>query len=936
MKSKNRLRKAVACTISGILSFSCMISVSTITPVFAEDESTDEVRVTGIDIDDNYIYSPYQVSQEIYPYVHIYPENASNWGYSLTSSDPNVLEITNNTGFTAKNPGTATITATSDDGNFTDTCEITVIDQVHVSSINFYEDEVEMQVGQQISVGVDVEPYDALNRNYTMTSSDPSVAEVNENNEIKAVSAGTAVITATTEDGGLTAELTVTVKEPVALEGISFENDTTEIQVGQTEWLTMNFEPADAFNQNYTLTSSNPDVAAIEVNPHCVVGKAEGTAVITATSEEGNYTAKCTVTVVSKKDVTGISFSESEIEMQVDQTNYPSINFEPEDALNKQYTLTSSDPTVVEITDGGGVSALKEGTAVITATSEEGGYTAKCTVTVVSKKHVTGISFSESEIEMQVSEVNYPFIIFEPQDALDKSYKLSSSDSTVVKILENGNIKALKEGSAVITATSNDGGYTDQLKVTVTKKVDVTGIIFPNEQINCQVGDTLYPECNILPDNASNRSYTLTSSNPDVVAADEYGGLQAVSTGTAIITATSTEGNFTAQCKVVVIDPIEITDFSFQYDKVTLSKGESKMLAVTILPAVAQNSGFTLTSSNPDIVAVSSEYSLNVVGVSAGTATVTAKTADGKHTAECTVTVEEAEDISGIHFVNSNVEMYEDGYLSPIVKLEPSEERTYDVSLKSSDENVVSVVSNTSYPLLHAVGEGTAVITASAENGKYTAQCKVEVKTRPDLDAIAFMCDSLEINKNEIAYMKIQNEPSGAIHNALKFTSSDSGIVEICDEDRDSGEWVTVKGVSTGTAVITAETSDGKIKAQCTVYVEEGDTEQGQDKVISFENSSEEIPLGQTISINVNSTSTDYPVYQCRISSSNPAVVYASQYGLEVTGITEGTATLTVRTPDGKYSDTCNVTVTKRKAVNKITMPSAKTVVLSGIRYRIY
>lgn len=85
----------------------------------------------------------------------------------------------------------------------------------------------------------------------------------------------------------------------VALSGISI-NKTAEAVVGVDKNLTVKFTPENATNQKITWTTSNASVATVE-NGNVLAAK-EGTATITATSDDGGFTATCAVTAVSRCD----------------------------------------------------------------------------------------------------------------------------------------------------------------------------------------------------------------------------------------------------------------------------------------------------------------------------------------------------------------------------------------------------------------------------------------------------------------------------------------------------------------------------------------------------------------------------------------------------------------------------------------------------------
>lgn len=117
----------------------------------------------------------------------------------------------------------------------------------------------------------------------------------------------------------------------------------------------------------------------------------------------------------------------------------------------------------------------------------------------------------------------------------------SSSDETIVKVTSNGTVTGLKEGSATITATAADGsGVTATVEVSVTYK-PLSGIYFPKSHYGMRVGDSYTMQIATAPADASDRSFSLVSSDPSVVSVQSDGTLTAKAIGSATITATSND-----------------------------------------------------------------------------------------------------------------------------------------------------------------------------------------------------------------------------------------------------------------------------------------------------------------------------------------------------------------------------------------------------------
>ena len=153
-----------------------------------------------------------------------------------------------------------------------------------------------LTVGGTTTLTAIITPDNATNKEVTWKSSNPSVATVDAEGNVKAVKAGTADITVTTADGGKEATCTVTVNPAtVSVTGVTLDRNTASLTVGEKTTLTATVAPESATNKAVTWTTSNDKVAT--VNGGVVTAVGEGTAEIKVTTEDGGKTATCTVKV---------------------------------------------------------------------------------------------------------------------------------------------------------------------------------------------------------------------------------------------------------------------------------------------------------------------------------------------------------------------------------------------------------------------------------------------------------------------------------------------------------------------------------------------------------------------------------------------------------------------------------------------------------------
>ena len=187
-----------------------------------------------------------------------------------------------------------TVKATNTGGSDSEQLSITInpAAAVPVESVSLDKTTLGLTKGETAQLNATVLPETATNRNVTWSTSDASIATVTDG-VVTAVAPGTATITVTTVDQSKTATCTVTVTVPVT--GVTLNKTRTSLYVGDTETLTATVAPDNATNQAVTWTSSNPSVATVKNG--VVTAVAPGIAVITATTQDGNHTAACAVTV---------------------------------------------------------------------------------------------------------------------------------------------------------------------------------------------------------------------------------------------------------------------------------------------------------------------------------------------------------------------------------------------------------------------------------------------------------------------------------------------------------------------------------------------------------------------------------------------------------------------------------------------------------------
>lgn len=598
----------------------------------------------------------------------VFPENATNVTLRWVSSDPSVATVDKEGTVTAVKEGSAVIKVSA--GDKSATCSVTVNDPstraVAVTGISL--DAVSINLDEENTVAVltaTILPENATDKSVTWSSSDESVVTV-QNGVVSAVGAGQAIITASSSNNlRATCAVFVTgnfntgpiIPSDGSVTGIVLNKTILSLTIGETDQLDATVIPSDAENKNVSWSSSNPNV--VTVNNGLVTAASAGTATITVTTEDGGFTAQCEVTVSEQVvDVDSISLDKASLTLVEGSRGQLVVSFTPNDASNKAVVWTSSDESVARVVDAdnGMILAVGKGTATITVTSVANPQArASCVVTVNAEQSgervaVTGVSLNADALTLTVGAQQQLSASIQPANATDKTLFWLSSDTNVATV-SNGLITAVSAGTTTITVETADGGFKASCAVTV-QNVKVSGVALNATEISLNVGGKQQLVATVSPTNAYNKTVTWSSNNANVATVDSVGNVSAVGAGTAVITVTTNDGSFTAQCTVTVTaSSVVPTTITLNPTTLTFSDiGKSQRLTARVRPSNATQA--VVWSSDNELVATV-DVSGNVKAISEGTATITATTVEGGLNATCEVTVKISSDEIYVQSVGS-------------------------------------------------------------------------------------------------------------------------------------------------------------------------------------------------------------------------------------------------------------------------------------------
>jgi uncharacterized protein YjdB len=447
----------------------------------------------------------------------VLPANATNKTVTWSSGNT-AIAIVNTSGLvTAIAAGTATITATTQDGAKTATCAVTVAAaNVAVTGVSLSPATVSIGVASTSQLTATVIPSNATNKTISWISGNTAVATVSTSGLVTGVAAGTATITVTTQDGSFTATCTVTVTSApvnIALNktatASTFEtgntvangndgNTTTrwcassgalnewwKVDLGTTASITgteIDWEKNGAYKYKIEVSTDNStwtmavdkttNSTSAQIMTDNFTASARYVRITVAGLPSGYWTSFFEFKVWGSSanvPVTGVSISPPTTSIVVGATSQLAATVAPATATNKTVTWTSGNTSAATVNSGGLVTAVAVGTSTITATTQDGGFSATSAITVTAAPvAVTSVSVSTNTASIVAGGTIQLTATVLPSNATNKTVTWSSGNTAAATVNTSGLVTGVAAGTATITVTTQDGGYTATCAVTVT------------------------------------------------------------------------------------------------------------------------------------------------------------------------------------------------------------------------------------------------------------------------------------------------------------------------------------------------------------------------------------------------------------------------------------------------------------------------------------
>lgn len=393
------------------------------------------------------------------------PKDASDRKVVVTSTDETIVRVVEGTTLQPKMAGECIVTVASRQ-NPEVVLNYRVLVTQPVKSLKITADSKKVAAGGTLALRTEVAPDNATIKDVTWTSGQPKVATVDANGVVTGVSKGTATIKAMAADGsGRNATYQVQVVQQPASITLS-ETDTT-VAVGYNKQLKATVNPSSTNDKTVVWSSSNEAIAKVNSQGR-ITPVSAGECTITCASKDFPE-VRTTARVVVTQPITKISFNEREVTVNVGSTTRVYWTTSPADATNTSVVLASANDKIATVDQDGTIHGMKRGSTNITVTANDGSKK-RATIKVNVLQPVTGVHMKNDTLTIDLEEPVTLTAVLEPSDASNNRMTWVSDDPRVLTVKGTKNkptVTGHAWGTAIITGTTEDGGYTTEATINV-------------------------------------------------------------------------------------------------------------------------------------------------------------------------------------------------------------------------------------------------------------------------------------------------------------------------------------------------------------------------------------------------------------------------------------------------------------------------------------
>ena len=555
---------------------------------------------------------------------------------------------------------------------------------------------------------------------------------------------------------------------PTSLVGIDNYHPSSLNFVVQTETglqnpgITDNIVKVTKGHENGFLNRDYIKIQAVGVGKCRVVCSCSFTIPLQQTKGIANVCYNIEVTEAIVK-VTSVSLNKSELLLHKGENEVLSASISPANATSKLLEWGTSNDKIATVDSRGMVTAIADGSAIITATTLDGSnISSACQLRVITP--VTSIILSKSSVMLKVDQECKLDAIILPTNATIKKLQWISSNPNIATVDNEGNVKGLNIGSCVVAASSDGTNVHETCYVTVQKKEFVSQIVLDNDEVALLEGEEKRLSAVVLPSTADNKSLVWRSDNEKVATVGEDGLVHALSKGIAIISASSLDGSgVTSSCRVSVLRPV--SEILLDRNSVVLSEGDTVRISAVVFPSTADNKSLVWRSDNEEVVTVDDDGLVHAL--SKGIAIISASSLDGSGvTSSCRVSV--LRPVSEILLDRNSVVLSEGDTVRISAVVLPSTADNKFLEWRSDNENVATVDED---GLVHAMYEGNTTIFVIAMDGsEVMSKCEIGVLPVSSVKRIAKDRVRVYVANRKV---HLENIPSGVLVRIIRPNGSE-------------------------------------------------------------------------------------------------------------------------------------------------------------------
>ncbi|MBR4724519.1 MAG: Ig-like domain-containing protein [Lachnospiraceae bacterium] len=684
--------------------------------------------------------------------------------------------------------------------------------------------------------------------------------------------------------------------------GITLSNTSETMPLGSTLQLTLT--APNPYQGDIKWSTSDGSVVTVD-DTGLVTAVGVGDANVTVRIKVGGVTkqARCRIKVIDSVNKIELTAKQDYClvgdNLTISATISPKLN-------GIQLVWACSDETIASVADTSALSmtitGVKEGTVVVSALNKENSIVATKIIKVI--QEIQSVTLSDKEVTLPITTGFYQlYATCKPSLPSSQKLKWSSSNPKIVTVDDNGKVKLVKPGSAVITVTTENGKM-DQCTFTVLQ--GVTAINLDEKDILMFVGEKHRITYTIKPDNASNVNLKWNTVDSKIATIDASGYITAKNVGSTVITVQTTDGTglFT-MCTVTVMR--NATSIKLDVTSLQMNVGDVYNLEATLTPADSSDE-IAFESSNSKVATVSSRG--KITAKAKGNCVIIAKTAAGM-TAYVNVTV--SQQVTGLKLNSNEAEIYVGDELELVATIEPKTASDVSVTWTSSKSDIASVDDRGKVKGLKG---GTTLIKCVSVDGEYMSYCIVTVLERV---TDVFIQDQAEVGVGKRIKLEATVAGETATNKNVTWSSSDRSIATVNEKGY-------VTGVSVGKCMIIVTAMDGSGEyAECELTVFSATDSIDIDPEMTYI----ELIVGESKQIEFT-TSPNVTTYQPTWTSNDTSIAVVNQKG-RITGLKAGTTTVIAAAPDDPdVTATVIVKVSNPVYASNVTFDNSELIMTAG------